>query len=413
MRLLVAEAGTMSSTRVLLTAVLWSIVAAASRADVLTVDCTGSGDFLTLQAAVEAAAIRDTLIIAPCVYEEQVVIAGKALTLKGSGANVTELRWASPDWENALDINVAGSWYSTVEDLTITRDPPTLPAVYFHEQTLIMNGCVVSGRVKVGRFYGEVLMQGSDLTELAVEGGDRHSVVEDCRIGRAYFSGVFRQAPQSVSSSGCAYDSLSLGSLTGFYSVRDSIGAVELYGGPDVYHCLEADESTVTRLVCRAAPYVELRNCRLADLTYDCYWDGPCLGMWNCLVSGAFARLEHNTFLSDVDVACAWDFTPPDHHFRDNIVSGAAVLDFPGPVVITHNDFVGGASITAPSDSVLANLALDPLFCDPSSADYTLQDCSPCAGAAHDGTDIGAYGIACACTAVRKTTWGALKAMFR
>ena len=41
------------------------------------------------------------------------------------------------------------------------------------------------------------------------------------------------------------------------------------------------------------------------------------------------------------------------------------------------------------------NIDLDPLFCDVSSADFTLYDNSPCVGAGQDGVNIGAYGIGC------------------
>jgi hypothetical protein len=89
------------------------------------------------------------------------------------------------------------------------------------------------------------------------------------------------------------------------------------------------------------------------------------------------------------------------------------VAFMPTPVV-THNDFAGGFTVVDPGDSVHSNISLPPLLCDAASGDYTLQECSPCVGAAHDGGDIGAFGVGCQCvTAVREVTWGKIKSLFR
>jgi hypothetical protein len=44
---------------------------------------------------------------------------------------------------------------------------------------------------------------------------------------------------------------------------------------------------------------------------------------------------------------------------------------------------------------VYNNIALDPLFCDPTSDDYQLVETSPCLGAGEGMVDIGAHGIGC------------------
>ena len=46
------------------------------------------------------------------------------------------------------------------------------------------------------------------------------------------------------------------------------------------------------------------------------------------------------------------------------------------------------------------NIDDDPLFCDPESMDYSLAENSPCIGAGIDGSDIGAFGIGCEATEV-------------
>jgi hypothetical protein len=60
------------------------------------------------------------------------------------------------------------------------------------------------------------------------------------------------------------------------------------------------------------------------------------------------------------------------------------------------------------------NVSADPLFCDIAGDDYTLHANSPCAPDSNpDCGLIGAWPVGCADTPVEKTTWGAIKAMFR
>jgi hypothetical protein len=76
-------------------------------------------------------------------------------------------------------------------------------------------------------------------------------------------------------------------------------------------------------------------------------------------------------------------------------------------------DWVGGIE---DQFGVNGNISEDPLFCDPENDDFTLEDCSPCApfSPPNPGCDlIGAWPIGCGGTPVAKTTWGALKALFR
>ena len=172
--------------------------------------------------------------------------------------------------------------------------------------------------------------------------------------------------------------------------------------------------------------------CEIGDLTHRFRGPGGGLSLYSCLVSGSVltevefvgagsgsggARdsreyqrgrgLSHNTILGDLTLCCAATV-------RSNVVSGRAELFGGDGYVISHNDFVGGLVVTSPGDSVYANISEPPLFCNPAGGDYTLQDCSPCVGAAHDGGDIGAFGVDCECmVVVEHKSWGAVKAMYR
>jgi predicted outer membrane repeat protein len=59
------------------------------------------------------------------------------------------------------------------------------------------------------------------------------------------------------------------------------------------------------------------------------------------------------------------------------------------------------------------NLCEDPMFCDPGSGDYSIDAASPCSPSSNpDCGLIGALGIGCESSAVLRTSWGRLKALF-
>jgi hypothetical protein len=62
------------------------------------------------------------------------------------------------------------------------------------------------------------------------------------------------------------------------------------------------------------------------------------------------------------------------------------------------------------------NICEDPLFCDPESGNFTLQDCSPCAPFTPPNPEcdlMGAWPVACGGTPTTRSTWGGVKALFR
>jgi hypothetical protein len=67
--------------------------------------------------------------------------------------------------------------------------------------------------------------------------------------------------------------------------------------------------------------------------------------------------------------------------------------------------------------AVSGNISEDPLLCNPASGDFHINCSSPCAPGNHpDGYPcglIGAYGVGCGGSATERTSWGAVKAMYR
>lgn len=392
----------------------------------LTVDCAGGGDYLTVQEAVDAASEGDTIHVAACVYEERVVIPDIPLVLVGDGADKTEITWSDSDatvefQESALALH----------GLTIRNTASGLRrAISWDEGPLALEDCRVVGGVRGGHYYGEVSIRRSAVTYLSVGGGMRTSTVTESRFGTARFYAPW-QAYHGLQSSGSYYRTLVAGHSQ---CDSDSIGYIELYGNPDAYHDMQATSCTIDTCIAWYSPIIDWDGCDIGTLTYRVgAFDWPFLRMQHCLVTGdlkvisvygrprgaspSSARqegytIEHNTVLGGLTFEYDAYLDPPEQYIRSNIVVGLAVVTSGDELVITHNDFAGGAQLSTPAGEVSDNIEADPLFCDALVGDYTVHKDSPCNGAAHDGSVIGAFGIGCD-VPVEDTSWGAIKAQFR
>lgn len=60
----------------------------SATAKVINVDCTGSGDYTSIQSAINSASNGDTIQVAPCIYRENVVV-DKSVSLIGADRNTT------------------------------------------------------------------------------------------------------------------------------------------------------------------------------------------------------------------------------------------------------------------------------------------------------------------------------------
>jgi MYXO-CTERM domain-containing protein len=68
-----------------------TLLITSAQAATITVDATGGGDFSSLQAAVDAAASEDRLVINSGTYTENITISGKNLNLEGAGSLTTTI----------------------------------------------------------------------------------------------------------------------------------------------------------------------------------------------------------------------------------------------------------------------------------------------------------------------------------
>jgi hypothetical protein len=413
---------------------LASLAPRTAPAHTISVDCQGHGDFDHIQGAVLAASSGDTLRIAPCTYEEQVVTNGKFLVLLGEARQTTLITWPGP----GSTVQCADEGL-TLKGLTIERIPPTQTALGWHDWGIRVEDCFIQGRAGGGVYFGSIYAQNSYIRELFVTGGQTSSTTIDSRFSRVWISGVFLQAGNDLHSSGCRFGELHFGSLAGGTSDQDSIGSVALNGGLDVYNSLDATGSTIDTLRAFESAWVSLQGCRIGSMSYEAAgFVFPSLSMQRCIVVDDFAvkprvyapspsygersafvdnicSVEHNTFLAGATFdESAFPSAPSTNSVRSNIFAGPTVIfsSFQN-LLLSDNCFASSHDFNVLDPDVLnSNLFEDPQFCNPTS-DYRLKSSSPCVGNAHDGGNIGALGVGCGPVSVRPVSWGKLKALFQ
>jgi len=409
-------------------------------AETYVVDWSGGGDFITIQSAVDHATTGDTLLIASGVYSENVVSSGTFLTWAGEGVGSTVLRGVSDSPSLHLPDTVPNSPPQVLIDMTIEKAASADWAVLWHGGHVEFLRCEVAGKTGAsGDPYGSGVFRESDLDELSMASYGS-SLIQDCDITSAGFAGVYYQTPgggtacqqQYVDCSNSRIGSVHL-SCAGFDSTDDEIGQIDV----STWSSCEVIGGTLGSVHNDDGAHVVLEQCTVLgdiDLQPELWLHSshPSTELSYCTVLGdflisavnqgqeysnAWLELLHNTFAGDVRHDWRYVDTPVCY-MRGNIVLGESVFESVGyePYLIaTHNDFVGGLThASACPDSVYGNISQDPLMCGPGTGDFTLQDCSPCVGTAHDGGDMGAYGVGCVCsTAVTPVTWGRLKALYR
>ncbi len=432
----------MSRIALLTGAALLCCVCARSEASVLIVDASGAGDFETVQEAVDAAVGRDSILIRAGVYEENVLCTGKYLTFIGEGPGVTILKGVI----DAPTVEIRGmtDWpfRTCFHDMTVERSPSNAWAVYWDRRRGWLYGCELVGAVGSwnGEDSGNVCLYGCTATSVLADGGVTPSELEDSVVDSARFRGEWFTnqwnytywSPHRARVNGCQIRAITLdgGKLE---SAGDVIGQV--WG--DVHARFLASDSTIESV--RVGAELELISCSvdgdavlIGGTAYSLALYTGEVRVIRSFVGGDLmvrvwegeyaaypqARVEQSTILGNL--TCDYDtwesWSPELNDIRSNIVGGSTYvhLSFVDVPIVTHNDCVGGLQVVGVQDSVHSNISLPALFCDPTSADYTLQECSPCVGAAHDGGDIGVYGVGCQClSTVQSRSWGAIKAMYR
>lgn len=413
----------------------------------------GSGDFTTIQAAIQASASGDEIIVQPGTYVENLDFQGKNLLVRGAaGATSTTIDGGGgPPGQQSCALFVSGEGtQATLEGFTLrgghgTNRPPfniavggavlchggsaTIRrcvfetneaqnggAVFFYIAFLVIEECRFAGNISAS--YGSAISGSAGSVQL------RDTILEDNTALDGDGTVSLAQNTQAVverclflRNDARAGGGLNLGQATTVCQVRDcdfvANTARLLHGGavrandcaPEIERCLFYDNHAGTdggALVTLESPGALVRECTFygnhatRDAAHVEFFDGPG-ELENCIFAGGIGgggvSLSPGTLIRCCD---AWDN------------EGGNYLGIPDP---TGSD---------------GNIALDPLFCGVAGgdADFTLRADSPCLpddSRAPSCGLIGARGVGCDPAAiddptrgeVRVTAWGRIKSAYR
>jgi hypothetical protein len=335
-------------------------------------------DHPTIQQAISVATSGDVIVIAPGTYYENLQLLGKELTLRGeSGAATT-----------VVDGQQAGRVIHADADCVI-------------EGLTIRNG---------------VSQHGAGVYVVAGSATIRDCVIED-NSALPFDAGVGGGILFGLESSGCI--------------VEDNIIRNNYAGdsGGGFYDTGVIAPSNVRRNVFQG------NGCHVgggaARLDYTSFTENVVVANWSDSFGGGIVgggilianntivgNYNNNNFLHGAGIRV----TTTVAVIRHNIValnrglpgwSAGAGIQAPGPVTCNNSWDNDGPDYLLSNNSGQGNISLDPLFCDPSSGDYSINASSPCAPGASACGLIGALDATCGVTSTLQTTWGRLKSIYR
>ncbi len=400
---------------------------------VLIVNPDGSGDYPTIQAAVDAAAATDVIQLSPGLFtgpgNHDVLIAGKALTITSGGddpARVTIDAGGSDELSHRAFRITGAATTTTIHGLTLTGgwvdEPDGGSAV------LCEDGAPVS------------------LVCCAIIGNQGSAVKADSALLTASHCS-FRQ---NAASWGGALDfQYGTGSITDSEFIENTAelgGACHAFYGTLVFEdCIfqanHADQAPALGLF--EYTTAEIRRCTFTEneqaeyygvvtfflacqgLVENCTFAGnDCpLGSMICSEKISTTRIEGCTLWGNHAQSTIWA-----GHMDVQIANTLIAANTGGPAVespynhatLTCCDIFGnaGGDWSDPIDDQLGqngNISADPLLCEPDAGDFHLATSSPCAPFTQPNPEcdlIGAWGVECEAVATVSTTWSDVKALF-
>jgi hypothetical protein len=372
----------------------------------------GSGDFPTIQAAIDACSPGDGIELADGTFtgsgNRDLDYVGKALTIRSQSGNasacVIDCQGSSGEPHRGAYFHSGENASSVLAEVTITGGYAGAPdnvgggVLCWSNSAPRLTGCVISGNEAVSGGGLESYDSAPTLDECvfsdnrATIGGGMATVaggpvLNSCRFegNQATEGGGLFCNDSAVMLSGCRFEENAASAY--------GAGMNCLNCAPTLAGCIFAGNSGRGTLYCHdASPRVESST----------FWGntGDFLAGGIILMGDAFPVLERTIIGFTVDgpsIVC------------DNCSGAYPTLSC---CDLFGNDSGDYVYCIADQYGVEGNFSADPLFCDPENGDFRLQADSPCApGGACDL--IGADGVGCEETAAPVTTWGSIKAMFR
>jgi hypothetical protein len=388
----------------------------------------GSGDFPTIQAAVNAATAGDTVLLADGVFtgsgNRDIDFGGKDLTV------------ASESLDNTVCTIVCGG--SLAE-----------PHRGFHFHSGETRASVVRGISIDGGYAYDALVEQNGGGGIRIDGAS--PTIQDCYIGDCAASGpvaigggvsIVNGADPFLLQCGIALcDGLGYGGGVGIFNANATISGCWLVGntasavGGGLYvqnaYASEVEYCQFYENIAGAGGGVRIGGSSL--VLEHCYFQGneangppsPEDGGGAALLSGGgllnCTVVDNSTTGSGGGVLCKY----ADGVILTNCIiadntdgGGVACYQADDAMALSCCDVWGNAegnygnNMTDQTGSG-GNISADPLFCDPGSSDYSLDASSPCTPSHNTcGIRMGCLPVGCD-SPVERATWGAVKALFR
>jgi len=374
------------------------------------VDPGGGGDATTIQGAVDLASAGDEVSILPGTYGEQVNLS-QALTIRGAfGRDATIV---DAEDTRAYCVRSTGDVSGTlIEGLTLTGINAgygycTGVAALQLAGSNTVRECAIVGNICRSTSVG---VTGSHLITDTVFSGN-HGLGWGCGQADPDHGTGCVQSWGDVTLDGCTFegnfgsDNSVLEVAWGSAIVRNSVFRDNRSFG------LASGGMFLTpvggTILLEGNLFVDNRDERL----FGEYFYGGGTAM--------LATVTGNTFARNEDLFAGAPFIQAGSSFHANVFTGAPVgLHVPEglDVAVSCNDSWGNQTnwIGFAPDGSAGNFSAPPRFCSPENDDFTVAANSPLLPANNTcGELIGAFGSGCGSIAVRETTWGHVKSLYR
>ncbi|MCA9756050.1 MAG: right-handed parallel beta-helix repeat-containing protein [Candidatus Eisenbacteria bacterium] len=388
------------------------------------VEADGSGDFPTIQAAIEASSDGDIIELGPGTYlgagNRDVDFLDRSLTVRsrsGASSCVVDCEGTAEAPHRGFVIDGPSGKSSTIEGVTIQGGH--LSGTSTHGGAILVDGtgnslslidCVLQDNQTTAWGGAIAVVDRATLTaarcELTRNQGGRGGAIAVSNNASAEISGSTIESNTALRGGGAfASTTAELNLLTCLLvaNVANGTGVTDRSGG--AVHCssstLTIDHCTVVsnQAVGSAggAVYAQLST---FDISQSTFWANAAdAGAGLACALGGTGTVE-NTILAGGTEGGSVDRGPATVTFTCSDIFGNV-----------GGDWVGGIE---EQFAINGNIALDPVFCDPDGGDFGLGEGSPCAAASNPTCGrIGAQDERCQLDPVHEASWGQVKSLFR
>jgi hypothetical protein len=395
-------------------------------AAVIVVDQAGGGDYETIQEGIHAAAAFDTVLVLPGTYygpgNYEINFLGKAITVTSAPARDLPVVDCGYDGRGFILQNgeTAGSvlrgfhvYEAYGGGVVCDGASPTIQDCWF-ERGSASNGAgveVLDGSPQIINCVFLNNLAGAGGGGLRCSGAPSNPQVKGCLFKENdadFGGGVMTRQGAVPNIENCVFEG-----NTAAYSggMRFEAGSATLTS------CLFKENHAVSGGAMGSGYY------STPTLRYVTCIDNTASMRGACFADGTYADIQYCTFVGGASpngggMFCGEPFGTMD--LRNSIIAfsseGAAVTcDAIGCPTITHCCVFGNAGGDLMCGNAFDNLFEDPMFCGLGNGDLTVHEESPCLPANNSwGEMIGAHEQGCeGAVPVEKTSWGAVKAMYR